>query len=117
VQAEFEQHAGGDFGKGGVPSAAFGLARAGLVLRRVGQAELRAIQSHQPPAAPESIGLFFSIREGLERQAHEFREDLPRQARAPVTPRTLGERAAKEQQGVLAECAGEIHKVEDQCGE
>ena len=39
VQAQFEQDAGGDFGKGGAAAAAFGFARGGLDLRGIGQAE------------------------------------------------------------------------------
>ena len=48
MQAQFEQHAGGELGKGGATAAAPGLARRGFDLGRVGQAELRASQRRQP---------------------------------------------------------------------
>ena len=70
VPAQFEQHAGGDFGEGGPPPPAPGLAGGGFALGRVGQTELGAIQRDQPPTAPESVGRSGDHGQGAQAQAH-----------------------------------------------
>jgi hypothetical protein len=77
MQAQFEQHAGGDFGEGGPPAPAFGLARRGLALRRVGQTELRAVQRDPPPAPPERLGRRGRLGQGTQPQPHQLRGRPP----------------------------------------
>ncbi|MBI5801100.1 MAG: hypothetical protein HZA92_10310 [Verrucomicrobia bacterium] len=63
----------------------------GLELRRVGQAEPRAIQSDQPPAPPEGLGVGGGLGQRAQAQTHQLGEHGPRSALAPFTERTVGQ--------------------------
>ena len=114
VQAQFEQHARGDFGEGRAPAPGLGLAGGGFDLRRVGQTELRAVQGDQPPAAPERVGLGSSLGQRPQAQAQQLGKDFPRQAGAAFTEGTLRQGVLAELGEMFGQSAGGVQDMEDQ---
>ena len=79
-------------------------------LRRIGQAELRAIEGDQPPAAPERVALP-PRRSGPQDPAHQLGKDLPGQAGAAIGPRTVGQRVVEQIRRMLGQGSGALHDM------
>ena len=116
VQAHFQQDRGRHLGEGRAPAAGPRFHDARQDLRSVGQTELRAIEGHQTPAPPERLALPLR-RQGPQDAAHQLGKDLPRQARSPIGPRTVGQRGVEQLREMLGQGAGSLHHMEGQGGQ
>ena len=112
VQPHFQQDRRGELGEGRAAAARPGFLEGGRDLGRIDQTELRAIERHQPPAAPERLGLP-PRRSRPQHPSHQVGEDLPRQPRAAIRPRTVGQRVV-ETTGMVGQRPGVLHHMERQ---
>lgn len=113
VQPDLQQHGRPQLGERGPAAARPRFLPPRRDLRRVGQAELSAIEGDQPPAAPKRLALPPG-RPGPQHPTHQLRKDLPRQAGPTVGPRTVGQRVVEHVREMLRQRARVLHHVKDQ---
>jgi hypothetical protein len=117
VQPHFQQDVRRQLREGGAPAAGLRLGdRTVRDLRRIGQAELRPIERDESPSAPERIGVA-ACRPRAQGPPQQVCKSLPRQASAPIRPRTVGERFAEQLEEVVGQGAGALHDVKGKRGQ
>jgi len=114
VQARFHQHAGGQLGEGRPPAPSLRFASGGAVGRGGGQAELGAVQRHQPPSTAKGLGLACPRGQGPQGPRHQLGDHLPGSAGPPVGARALTQAVLEEEREVLGQRARGVHEVRDQ---
>ena len=114
MQPQFQQDGGGDLGEGRPAAPGPGFREGGRDLGSIDQTELRAVEGHQPPAAPERLAVRPPRRSRPQRPSQQVGKDLPRQAQAPIRPGTVGQRDAKQLEQVVGQRPGVLHHMERQ---
>ena len=112
------EHVGRDLGEGG-PAATrlcFG-DRAVRDLRRIGQAELRAIDGHEPLAPPKGLAVVARRCARAQRAPHQVGKDLPRQTPPTIGLGTVGQRRAEQLEQVVGQCPHVLHHMKCQGGQ